>query len=127
MGISISDTTCTIATGITTLTRPCKDAVRGNLKELKRIIRTQGITHIVLGYPLLLNGDEGPRCQDTLAFQEKLHRYFKSVQVELWDERLSTQAVNRVFTGKPKDFKTNVDQMAAVYILQGFLDRRNLT
>ena len=127
IGVAVSDTTCTIATGITTLLRPTKEAIRDNLKALKEIIREYNITGIALGYPLLMNGDQGERCQETLAFKDKLNRYFKSIEVFLVDERLSTQAVARVFTGKPKDMKKNIDQMAAVYILQQFLDRRNLT
>jgi len=116
-----------VATGVTTLRRKDAAALRPCLKELKLIIRKYGINHIVLGYPRHLNGDESPRCEATSAFKEKLGRYFKNVNVLLWDERLSTRAVSRAF-GKKINKRVNhkVDEMAAVYILQGFLDSTKL-
>ena len=111
-----------VATGVSTIFRDSPDALRPSLKELKRIINEYKITHIVLGYPMHLDGRESPRCVKTLAFKEKLTRYFRSITVELWDERLSTAAVTRVFQGRREDYKKRVDEMAAVYILQGFLD-----
>jgi len=125
IGVSVSSPSGTVATGITTLTRTDENTLRSNLKALKEIIRQYEITHIVLGYPKHMNGDESERCQKTLAFKEKLNRYFKSIPVELWDERLSTAAVTRTFEGKQADYKQHVDEMAAIYILQGYLDRRS--
>ena len=117
-----------VATGVTTLRRTAPEALRANLKQLKEIIREYGVTHILLGYPKHLHGEDSLRCEKTLEFKAKLERYFK-LPVKLWDERLSTQAVSRVFNGKRSNYKKHVDEMAAVYILQGFLDfitnRRN--
>jgi len=121
IGVSVSPNGTT-AVGVTTLTRTDEAALRPSLKALKEIIKEYGITHIVLGYPLSLNGAESMRCQKTLEFKEKLNRYFKSISVELWDERLSTAAVTR--TSTKGDYKAKVDEMAAIYILQGYLDRR---
>jgi len=124
IGVSVSSLDGRVATGVTTIKRTDENAFRPALKQLKDIIRKYEITHILLGKPLLLNGDEADRVEKTLAFKEKLLRYFKSISVELWDERLSTQAVSRVFEGRPGDYKNHVDEMAAVYILQGYLDYR---
>ena len=124
IGVSVSPNG-NVAVGLTTLRRSQEDALRPNLKELKAIIREHGITNIVLGNPLHLSGRESERCIKTLAFKDKLNRYFKSIPVELWDERLSTQAVSRVFQAAPKNFNDKIDEMAAVYILQGFLDLAN--
>ncbi|MCL1845334.1 MAG: Holliday junction resolvase RuvX [Defluviitaleaceae bacterium] len=113
-----------VATGITTLRRKDPAALRPCLKELKIILREYDIKNIVLGFPKNLDGDESARCAETLAFKEKLTRYFKNIKIILWDERLSTRAVSRVFSGGRRR-KKQVDVMAAVYILQGFLDNAN--
>jgi len=114
-----------VATGVTTLRRKDADALRPCLKELKIILREYEIKNIVLGFPKNLDGEDSTRCADTLAFKEKLLRYFKNVNVILWDERFSTLAVSRVFEGNRKNYKKSVDKMAAVYILQGYLDYLN--
>ena len=123
IGVSVSGPGGKTAVGVTTLTRQDADGLRPSLKALKAIIKTYGVTHIVLGYPRHLDGSDSKRCEKTLAFKEKLNRYFKSIPVELWDERLSTRAVTRVFEGRRDNYKKHVDEMAAVYILQGFLDK----
>ena len=125
IGVSVSGPSGNVAVGLTTLTRQNETTLRPNLKELKAIIREYNVTTIILGYPKHMDGNDSPRCMKTLAFKDKLNRYFKSVPVELWDERLSTQAVSRVFEGKPSNYKKHVDEMAAVYILQGYLDCKN--
>jgi len=122
IGVSVSSPSGKVAIGITTLARQNEAALRPSLKALKEIIRQYDITNIVLGYPKHLDGRDSPRCQKTLVFKDKLNRYFKSIPVELWDERLSTRAVSRVFEGTRDRFDKHVDEMAAVYILQGFLD-----
>jgi len=114
-----------VATGVTTLRRKDPQALRPSLKELKAIIAEYGATHIILGYPKNMDGEESTRCELTMAFKEKLGRYFKSKPVELWDERLSTRAVSRVFEGNKAGYQRSVDTMAAVYILQGYLDHKN--
>jgi len=124
IGVSVSSPSGKVAIGLTTLTRDNEAELRPSLKALKEIVREYNVTCFVLGYPVHMDGNASERCVKTLEFKEKLNRYFKSIPVELWDERLSTQAVSRVFEGTRQQFKTHVDEMAAVYILQGFLDRR---
>lgn len=124
IGVSVSGPGGKTAAGITTLKKQDENTLRPALKALKEIIREYGITDIVLGYPKHLDGSDSPRCIKTLEFKNKLNRYFKSIPVHLWDERLSTRAVTRVFEGKSNRLKSHVDEMAAVYILQGYLDNR---
>ena len=123
IGVSVCNLDGKVATGITTLTRQNEATLRPSLQALKTIMEYE-ITHIVLGYPLRLDGSESERCAKTLAFKEKLARFFKSVKIELWDERLSTCAVSRTFEGSKKQYNMHVDEMAAIYILQGFLDAK---
>jgi len=124
IGVAVSHNGRT-ATGFGTLRRKDPAALRPALKELKTILRDNEIKNIVLGFPKNMDGEENPRCAETLFFKEKLEKYIKNINVSLWDERLSTRAVSRVYGGARKHFKKNADQMAAVYILQGFLDYIN--
>ena len=121
IGVAISSPSGKAAYGHTTLRRKDPAAFKPILKPLKEIIREHHVTHIVLGLPKLMNGEHGGRVEFTLLFKEKLERYFKNKQVILWDERLSTKAAMRVIGNKSK-----IDEMSAVYILQGFLDKLNL-
>jgi len=115
-----------VATGVTTLRRKDPVALRPSLKEIKAIIREHEIKCIVLGLPKNMEGGVvSERCSETAEFKEKLLRYLKNIKIILWDERYSTQAVARTFDGKRVNYKKNVDQMAAVYILQGYLDFKN--
>jgi len=111
-----------IATGVKTITRENPSQVRQVLKELKEIINKYKITKVVLGNPINMSGSNSKRSEITLQFKEKFERYFKNKPVILWDERLSTQAVTKTFEGNKLKYDAHVDEMAAVYILQGFLD-----
>jgi putative Holliday junction resolvase len=109
-----------VATGVETLRRGDPAALKPAVSRLRELIAAYGITHVVLGYPRHMDGRPSPRCEKTEAFAEKLKRNFKRLTVEFWDERLSTQAVSRVI-----DAARHIDEMAAVYILQGYLDYKN--
>ena len=123
IGVSISHD-MRVATGVTTIKRTDETAFKPALKQLKEIIKKYEITHILLGNPINLSGEPSERTAKTIEFKDKLLRYFKNISVELWDERLSTKAVTRMYEGKKEDIKKHVDEMAAVYILQGYLDYR---
>jgi len=128
IGISLGCAESKIATGLTTLRRSDEVALRSSINNLREIIREHDVTHIVLGYPLNMDGSTSVRTEKTLQFKDKLQRNFKSISIILWDERLSTRAVARVFgsTSSKKQreiYRNHVDEMAAVYILQGYLDK----
>jgi putative Holliday junction resolvase len=122
IGIAVSDPNGKIAVGLTTLRRAEPNTLRPSLRQLKEIIREYGVSAVVLGNPLHMDGSASERSAGSLAFKEKLGRYCKGLTITLWDERLSTRAVTRAYGGTNPE---RVDEMAAVYILQGFLDYMN--
>lgn len=126
LGISISDTTNTIASVYTTL-RFSEDNNLDTLDELKKIIKENNITTLVLGLPKNMNNTLGPRALITLEYKEKLEQEL-NIDVILYDERLTSVISNNVLIDADisrKKRKKKVDGMAAVIILQGYLDRRN--
>lgn len=126
LGISISDTTNTIASVYTTL-RFGEDNNLDTLDELKKIIKENNITTLVLGLPKNMNNTLGPRALITLEYKEKLEQEL-NIEVILYDERLTSVISNNVLIDADisrKKRKKKVDGMAAVIILQGYLDRRN--
>ena len=80
----------------------------------------------MLGFPKNMNGTEGERCEKTLAFKEMLEKRTK-LCVELWDERLTTVMADKTMMEvgiRRENRKKYVDEIAAVFILQGYLDAR---
>jgi len=120
IGVAVSCPRGKVATGVETLRRSDPAAMKPAMHRLRALITEYGITHAVLGYPKHMDGTLSPRCEKTEDFARRLRRNFKRLTVEFWDERLSTRAVARVI-GTPR----HIDEMAAVYILQGYLDRKN--
>ena len=105
--------------------------IRNNLKDsierIKFLISQYNIEKIVLGLPKNMNNTLGFRAEKTLEFKEKLEKNF-SLPIQLWDERLSTRAAENILL--EADISRNkrkkvIDKMAAVYILQGYLDSIN--
>ena len=121
IGVALSSPSGKVAYGHMALKRKDPAAFKPILKAIKEIIKENKVTHIVLGMPKHMSGEDGDRVAFTLFFKDKLERYFKNKPVLIWDERLSTKAVKRVTNKKNK-----IDEMAAVYILQGFLDKIDL-
>ena len=83
------------------------------------------VSGIVLGLPLNLNGEEGPRCQSVRQFAQDFQSQ-SDLPICFWDERFSTNIVEKVLISADisrKKRSEKIDQMAAVYILQGALDR----
>lgn len=123
IGVAVSDALLLTAQGITTIRRSSKE-----LDELRKIIEDYEVEKIILGYPKNMNGTLGPRAQETEEFAEILQKEF-SLPTELWDERLSTMGAERSLLeadlSRAKRKKV-IDKMAAVFILQGYLDRLSL-
>ena len=121
LGISISDTTNTIASVYTTL-RFSEDNSLDTLDELKKIIEDNNITALVLGLPKNMNNTLGPRALITLEYKEKLEQEL-NIEVILYDERLTSVISNNVLIDADisrKKRKKKVDGLAAVIILQGY-------
>ncbi len=122
IGLSLSDALRTIASPMKTLPR---SRFAADLAALQAIVAEHGIGGIVVGLPLALDGTLGPRAQATKAFATNLARAI-GLPIALWDERLSTAAVERaMLEGDLSRAKRarRVDSLAATYILQGALDR----
>ena len=124
LGISISDMTNTIASVYTTLYFKNED-YESLLIPLKEIIDKEKIDTLVLGLPKNMNNTLGERAMITLNFKKILEEEFK-LSVIMEDERLTSVISNNVLIKADisrKKRKTKVDGMAAVIILQGYLDR----
>jgi putative holliday junction resolvase len=122
VGLALSDVTRSIATPYHTLRRTkfTKDA-----EAIREVIEQNGVSGLVIGLPLNLDGTEGPRAQSTRAFARNLARHI-AAPIAFWDERLSTAAVERHLIEADASRKRRaevIDRMAAAYILQGALDR----
>jgi len=125
-GVAQSDVTGTFAIGVKTLRfahedyETAVDLVVEMCKELKP-------ETVVVGYPILLNGQQGTRAQISKIFAEVLEEELNT-NVVLWDERFTTiQAEKTLLEGKVKRKKRReiIDKVAATYILQGYLDQKN--
>ena len=124
LGISISDTTKTIASTLKTIRFDEYD-YSSILPELKSIIDDYQISKIVLGMPKNMNNTVGYRCEETIKFKELLISTF-NIEVVLQDERLSTvEATNYMLKAdiSRKKRKKKIDSLAANIILQTYLDR----
>ena len=122
IGVATSDTRRQIATAVETLPRGKFGADAAKLIALAQGRAARGF---VLGLPRNMDGSEGPRAQATRAFARNLCRA-ANLPVALWDERLSTVAVERALLEADASRRRRaevVDKMAAAYILQGALDR----
>jgi putative holliday junction resolvase len=122
IGVAVSDPDRRLAAGVETIARKTFSADAARLLTLANQRRCAGF---VLGLPINMDGSEGPRAQSTRAFARNLARLTK-LPLALWDERLSTAAVERELIAADVSRKKRaavIDQHAAVFILQGALDR----
>lgn len=121
IGLALSDVERMIASPLKTLTRGkfSKDA-----QELQTIINEHSICGLVIGYPVNMDGSEGPRCQSIRQFARNLAEK-TPLPMLLFDERMSTMAVTRTMLDADLSRARRaelVDKLAASYILQGVLD-----
>jgi putative Holliday junction resolvase len=122
IGVAASDPDRRLAAGVETIARKTFTADAARLLALASERRAVGF---VLGLPLNMDGSEGPRAQSTRAFARNLAK-LTALPIALWDERLSTAAVERELIAVDASRKKRaavIDQHAAAYILQGALDR----
>ncbi|QUI23864.1 Holliday junction resolvase RuvX [Vallitalea pronyensis] len=124
VGVAVSDPLGWTAQGIETIHRKEENNLKSTITRLTEIINEYNIEKIVLGLPKNMNNTCGERVDRTLYFKDRLIREL-SLPVETWDERLSTMGAKRSMLeadlSRMKQKKI-IDKMAAVYILQGYLD-----
>jgi putative holliday junction resolvase len=122
IGVAVSDPDRRLATGVETVKRK---AFKADAARLLAIAAERSAVGLVLGLPINMDGSEGPRAQSTRAFARNFAR-LTDLAIALWDERLSTAAVERELIGMDMSRAKRsqvIDEHAAMFILQGALDR----
>ena len=125
IGVAVSDPLGITAQGLETIQRQNK---RTDLAALEKVIQAYSVVEIVVGYPLRMSGAEGTQSAKMDLFAEDLRKRFK-LPVHLWDERLSSAQANRLLRETDMSIKRRgqvVDQMAAVLILQNWMEAREI-
>lgn len=126
IGLAISDPTATIAQPLPTIRR--RRGQRAPIARLVDLAREHDVERIVVGLPIETSGEEGPQAAETRRFGDVLARR-SQIPVDYWDERLTSVRARRELArmNLPKQAsreKERVDAMAAVFILQSYLDAR---
>jgi putative holliday junction resolvase len=134
IGIALSDPLGYTAQPLLTLHR---STLRADLKSIARLIRRHAVAEIVVGNPLHMSGDQSPQAAKAQSFAQALEEHIRSREdtaasapaIHLWDERLTTTQAHRHLddSGASRvrtERREIIDQVAAVLILQGYLDAR---
>lgn len=124
VGVAVSDPMLVTAQGVETITRKEENKLRQTLARIEEICKEYEVDRIVLGYPKNMNNTIGERAERTEEFKAMLERR-TGIPVILWDERLTTISAERVlmeFGVRRENRKEYIDKIAAVFILQGYLD-----
>jgi putative Holliday junction resolvase len=122
--VAVSDLLWITAQGLPTIRRKNK---RTDFERLREIVQGYDIREIVVGYPLRLSGAEGIQSEKMQQFADELRRKFE-LPVHLWDERLTSSQANRILRDADLSIKKRgeaVDRMAAVLILQSWMEARD--
>jgi len=128
IGVAVSDPFGWTAQGVEIIRRDQEEALKKSLTRLEELIKQYQVTKIVIGFPKNMNGTIGERGEKTLAFVEKLNSKFPSVETIMWDERLTTIAAEKMLISADmsrQKRKKVIDQIAATFILQGYLDSQS--
>ncbi len=125
IGVAVSDETATLATGIDTIqcVGPKRDA-----RAIAALVAERQVGEIVFGLPRNMDGSVGPQAQKVLDFAERIKRHV-SVPVVAWDERLTTVMANRAMLeagASREQRRQSVDRVAAILILQNYLDYKKM-
>ena len=124
VGVAVSDPLGITAQAVETITRKDENKLRRTCARIEELIREYQAERIVLGLPKHMNNDIGERAEKSLEFQKMLEKR-TGLHVVMWDERLTTVEADRTMmeTGiRRENRKEYVDMLAAVFILQGYLD-----
>ncbi len=128
VGVAISDELGITAQPIETITRKSSTKLRKTLARIEQLVLEYGITDIVLGYPKNMNNSEGARVEATKEFASMVEKRV-GISVVFWDERLTTMESERILIEtniRRENRKAYIDQMAAVLILQSYMDARTM-
>ena len=124
VGVAVSDPLGLTAQAVETIWRKQENHLRQTLARIDELAAEYQVERIVLGYPKNMNNTIGERAEKALEFQQMLEKR-TGLQVIMWDERLTTVEANRTLmeaSVRRENRKQYLDQLAAVFILQGYLD-----
>ncbi len=124
VGVAISDPLEITAQAIETICRKDENKLRKTCARIEELIAEYEVGKIVLGLPKHMNNDIGDRAEKSIEFGEMLRRR-TGLEVVMWDERLTTVEAERTLIEnkvRREDRKKYIDKIAAVFILQGYLD-----
>ncbi|MCR4869055.1 putative holliday junction resolvase [Lachnospiraceae bacterium C10] len=128
VGVAISDPLLLTAQGLEIIRREKPTKLRRTIARIGQIIDEYHVNRIVVGLPKNMDGTEGERCELSRAFAKMLEEKF-DLDVEMYDERLTTVAADNAMKEVGIDHHTErkkyVDEIAAMLILQGYMDRRS--
>lgn len=123
-GVAISDELLITAQGIETIRRTHENKLRKTYARIEELISAYDVTKVVVGLPKNMNNTEGERAESCRAFASDIERR-TGLEVVMWDERLSTVSAHRVLDDAEMSYQKKaevVDKLAAVIILQNYLD-----
>jgi putative Holliday junction resolvase len=124
VGVAISDPLGITAQGIETIERKEENKLRKTLARIEELVKEYEVEKIVLGFPMNMNNTIGERAEKSLELKAMLERRI-GIPVIMWDERLTTVEAERTLIEsnvRRENRKKYVDKIAAVFILQGYLD-----
>ena len=128
VGVAVCDPLGITAQAVETITRKDENKLRQTLARIEALAKEYGVEKFVLGYPKNMNNSIGERGEKTEQFGKKLETR-TGLEVVLWDERLTTVSAMQVLMEggvRRENRKTYVDKIAAVLILQGYLDSKQI-
>lgn len=124
VGVAVSDPLGLTAQGVEIIRRKSENKQRQTLARIEQLIEQYQVEKIVLGFPKNMNNTIGERAEKSLEFGETLKRR-TGLDVVMWDERLTTVEANRTLMEegvRRENRREHVDELAAIFILQGYLD-----
>ena len=128
MGVAVSDPLKITAQTVETIVRKEENKLRKTLARIEELVKEYEVESIVLGLPKNMNNSLGDRAEKTMEFRSMVERR-TGLPVVLWDERLTTVAAERTLiesSVRRENRKEYIDQIAASFILQGYLDARSM-
>ena len=128
VGVAVSDPLGITAQAVETICRKDENKLRKTCARIEELVAQYEVEKIVLGLPKHMNNDIVDRAEKSLQFGEMIGRR-TGLEVVMWDERLTTVSAERTLIEnkvRREDRKKYIDQIAAVFILQGYLDARHL-
>ena len=124
VGVAVTDELMITAQGVEIIRRKSPNKLRTTLARIEELVAVYHVEKIVLGLPKNMNDTEGERCEKTREFQKMLEKR-TGLEVILWDERLTTVAADEAMIEmgiRREDRKKYVDEIAAMFILRGYLE-----